>query len=348
VLTLALSLDGNAFAKDDQVVAFQQRLLERARAVPGVEAAALVGQIPLGGNGDSWGFHIEGRISANPSEDPSAERYSVTADYFRVMGIPLKRGRLITDEDRTGSVPVIVVSESTANALWPGQDPIGRRVRIGGATSGDWRTIVGVAGNVRHAGLAAEPGLQMYLPQAQVTDGFLVLVARAADPQSLAAPLRRVVRELDPSVPIFDVATMEELVERAAAEPRFVMRLLSGFAALALVLAAIGLYGVVAYAVAERRREIGIRIALGATPKDVRRLVLRTGAATVALGLFTGAAASLLLLRLLRSMLFGVGANDPATLIGAGALLAAVALAAHWGPVRQALRVDPMASLRAD
>jgi putative ABC transport system permease protein len=348
VLTLALSLDGNAFAKDDQVVAFQERLLERARAVPGIEAVGLVGQIPLGGNGDSWGFHIEGRVPANPADDPAVERYSVTAEYFRAMGIPLKRGRLITEQDRADSLPVIVVSESTANALWPGQDPIGHRARIGGATSGEWRTIVGVAGNVRHSGLAAEPGLQMYLPQAQVTDGFLILVARAADPRSLAAPLRNVVRELDPSVPIYDVATMDELVARAAAEPRFVMRLLSGFAALALALAAIGLYGVVAYTVAERRREIGIRIALGATPRDVRRLVLRAGAATVALGLFAGIGASLVLLRLLRSMLFGVGANDPATLIGAGALLAVVALGAHWGPVRQALRVDPMASLRAD
>ena len=188
----------------------------------------------------------------------------------------------------------------------------------------------------------------MYLPQAQVTDGFLVLVARAADPRGLAAPLRRGVRELDRSVPIYDVATMDELVARAAAEPRFVMRLLSGFAALALALAAVGLYGVVAYAVAERRREIGIRIALGATPRDVQRLVLRTGATTVAFGLLAGLGASFVLLRLLRSVLFGVGAHDPVTLSCAGALLALVALAAHWGPIRQARRVDPMASLRAD
>ncbi len=156
------------------------------------------------------------------------------------------------------------------------------------------------------------------------------------------------VRELDRTVPIYDVATMDDLVARAAAEPRFVMRLLSAFAALALALAAIGLYGVVAYAVAERRREIGIRMALGATPRDVQRLVLRTGAATVAFGLLAGLGASFVLLRLLRSVLFGVGANDPVTLSCAGALLALVALAAHWGPIRQARRVDPMASLRAD
>ena len=344
VLTLQLSVDGDAYKEDPAVVAFQARLLERARALPGVRAAALAGQIPLGGNGDEWGFHIEGRQAANPAEDPSAERYSVTPDYFGVMGIPLRRGRLLTEQDRADSVPVLLISESTARLHWPGQDPIGHRVRIGG-DSGPWRTIVGVTGDVRHGSLAETPGLQMYLPQAQVTDSMLTLtVLGDDDPASLAPALRRAIHGLDPAVPVYGVATMESLVTRAASEQAFVVRLLAGFAALALLLAAVGLYGVVAYTVAQRHREIGIRIALGAAPADVLRLVLASGAATVGLGLAGGVAASLVLLRLMRSFLFGVVAGDLAALAAAASVLAAVAFVAHWVPARRALRVDPMAA----
>jgi putative ABC transport system permease protein len=347
VLTLQLSLGGNTYAEAPAVVAFEDRLLERVRALPGVSAAALAGQIPLGGNGDRWGFHIEGRNAANPENDPSVERYSVTPDYFAVMGIPIQRGRGIAPTDDAGAVPVVVVSASTARALWPGQNPLGSRVRVGGA-SGPWRTIVGVAGDVRHASLAEVPGLQMYMPQAQVEDGYLVLTVRGADPASLAGPLRRAVHEVDPAVPIYGVATMGELVERAAAEQRFFLRLLGAFAGFALALSALGLYGVVAYAVAERRKEIGIRVALGAGKREILRLVLAAGAATVGLGLAAGLAAALLALRLMRSLLFGVSASDPATLAVATLALATAALAAHWVPVRRALRIDPASSLRAE
>ena len=344
VLALQFSLVGDAYAQDPAVVAFQDRLLERVRALPGVEAAALAGQIPLGGNGDRFGFHVDGRrVAANPAEDPSAERYSVTPDYFRVMGIALERGRLFTGEDRAAAVPVMVISQTTARQLFGGEDPLGRRVRIGDVNSGPWRTIVGIVADVRHSDLAEVPTPQMYLPQAQVTDSFLVLTVKAAAsrPEALAGPIRGVLRDLDPGVPIFDVATMRDRVGNSVAARRFVARLLAGFAGLAVILAAIGLYGVISYALGQRTREIGVRVALGASRSDILRLVLGSAAFTVIAGLAAGLAATLAATRLLRTLLFDVSPHDPATLAGAVVALAAVALAAHWLPARRAARIEP-------
>jgi putative ABC transport system permease protein len=349
VLALQFSLVGDAYAQDPAVVAFQDHLLERVRALLGVEAAALAGQIPLGGNGDRFGFHVEGRVTANPAEDPSAERYSVTPDYFRVMGIALERGRLFTGEDRASAVPVMVVSETTARQLFRGEDPLGRRVRIGDINSGPWRTIVGIAADVRHSDIAEVPTPQMYLPQAQVTDSYLVLTVKAATPrpEALAGPIRGVLRDLDPGVPIFDVATMRERVGNSVAARRFVARLLAGFAGLAVILAAIGLYGVISYALGQRTREIGVRVALGASRADILRLVLGSAVFTVIAGLIAGLAGTLTTTRLLRTLLFDVSPHDPATLALAVVALAAVALAAHWLPARRAARIDPMVALRS-
>ena len=349
VLTLGLSSPAQA-TTDADIVTFQNRLLERVRALPQVEAAAFVSQIPLGGNGDSYGFHVEGRMHANPAEDPSVERYSVTPDYFRAMGIPLVRGRLLTDADRADSPAVMVVSESTARALFPGRDPIGERVRIGAHDEGPWRTIVGVAGDVRHVDVALAPTPQMYLPQAQVTDGFfnLVVLASAGNPASLAGPIRREVRALDPGVPVYDVASMEERVARSAAPRRFVMQLLAAFAVSALALAALGLYGVVAHSVGQRTREIGIRMALGATPRDIVRLVLGGGAGLIATGLAAGLLGALGATRFLSAILYEVRPADPAALAAAAAVLAAAAFAAHWLPARRASRIDPIAALRSE
>jgi putative ABC transport system permease protein len=349
ILTLQLSLIGSAYAEDPAVLAFQDRLLDRVRSLPGVEAAALAGQIPLGGNGDSFGFHVEGPTAANPAEDPPAERYSVTPDYFRLMRIPLKRGRLFKEADRAGGDPVMMVSETTARLFWPGQDPIGRRVRVGG-TSAPWRTVVGVAGDVKHSDLASRSTPQMYLPQTQMTDSYLVLVVKSntARPEALTSSIRQLVRGLDPGVPIYGVATMEERVESAVGQRRFVLRLLGGFSMLALVLAGIGLYGVLSYAVAQRTREIGVRLALGAAQRDIFRLVLGSGSATVASGLIAGLGCSLALNRFLGSQLFEVSATDPSTLAVAAALLALVAFVAHWLPARRAMRVDPIEALRND
>jgi putative ABC transport system permease protein len=350
VMSLALSISGDAYAEDAGVVAFQDRALDRVRSLPGVESAAFSGQIPLGGNGDSFGFHIFGHMAENPAEDPSVERYSVTPDYFRTLGIPLRRGRLLTPEDRADAVPVMLVSETAARTLFSGRDPIGERVRIGGHDEGPWRTIVGIVGDVRHTDIALGATPQMYLPQAQMTDGGLTLVVRTRtdSPESLTESIGRVIREIDPGIPIYDVASMRALVARSAAPRRFVMHLLAAFALTALALAAIGLYGVVAHSVAERTREIGIRVALGATPRDVVRLVLSGGAGMVGLGLIAGIAGALGATRFLTAILYGVGPGDPASLSAAVLVLAAVALAAHWLPARRAARVDPVTALRSE
>ena len=350
VLTMQLSLVGEAYREDAPVLRFLETVVAQAKALPGVEGAAVASQIPMGGNGDTFGFHIQGLMHDNPANDPEAERYSVTADYFGVMGIPLKRGRLFTETDTVRSEPVLIVSESTERALFRDEDPIGQRVRIGSAERGPWRTIVGVVGDVHHSDLTAPATPQLYVPQAQFTDSYVVLTVKAAtrDPVAIVPALRAVVRQLDPTVPIYDVASLDELVARSFAQRRFVMTMLSGFALLALLLAAVGLYGVVAYSVAERTREVGVRMALGARAIDIVRLVLGSGAIVVLAGLAAGVLGAALLTRFLGTLLFGVHALDPAALGGAVVALFTIAALAHSVPLRRALRVDPAVALRRD
>ncbi len=348
VLTFQFSLVGKAYAEDPAVVVFQNRFLEKVGALPGVEGVALAGQIPFGGNGDCWGFHAKGRMKPNSAEDPCIERYGATPDYLRVMGIPLRAGRFFTNEDLTNSQPVIVVSESTARSIWGTEDPIGAEVRIGSADQGAWRRVIGVAADTHHEDLTAPATAAMYTPQTQLTDSFLVAVLKSAtsDPASLAVPARAVLRELDPAIPVYDVATMEARLSRAAGQRRFVMRLLSGFACLAMLLAGIGLYGVVAHSVAQRTREVGVRVALGAQRRDILRLVLGQGVGLVAAGVVGGLAAAIVSSRYLGTLVFRVSPVDPPTLAGAAGLLMVVALLAHVVPVRRALRIDPASALR--
>jgi putative ABC transport system permease protein len=349
VLTLQFSLVGQKYAEDSAVNQFIDRVVERVRALPGVEAAAATGQIPMGGNYDQRGFYIQGRVPANTSDSPSVERYSVTADYFKVLRIPLIRGRLLTDVDTADSMPVMVLAESTARQLWPGEDPVGHRVSIGHPKTGPWRTVVGIVGDVRHFSLDEAPTLQMYVPQSQVTDSFLVLTVRTpSEPQVLMPALRGVLRELDLSVPVYDVATLREVVDRSVAQRRFVMQLLGTFAVLALLLATIGLYGVVSYMVAQRTREVGLRVALGAAPGHILGLILGSGIKTVAIGLAVGLAATLFVARFLGTLLFGVDPHDPVTLGSASGILMLVALLAHLVPAVRALRIDPSIALRQE
>jgi putative ABC transport system permease protein len=350
ILSLQFSLVGQAYAEDPAVVVFQNRTLEKLRAIPGVEGAALAGQIPFGGNADCWGFHVNGRMKPKPVDDPCVERYGITPDYLRVMGVPLLNGRTFTDADTAAGQAVIVISQSTAKTVWGDENPIGSQVRIGGHTRGPWRTIIGVVADVHHDDLTEPLAPAMYTPQTQITDSYLTAVVKATtrDTAALAAPARAVLRELDPTVPVYDVATLSSLIEKAGAQRLFVMRLLAGFAIVSVLLAAIGLYGVVSHGVAQRTREVGVRVALGAQRGDVLRLVLSSGLSLVALGVAGGLAAAFAATRFLGTLMFGVSPVDPPTFGAAAALLILVALLAHWVPVRRALRIDPASALRGD
>ena len=350
VLTMTFSLVGKAYAEDPAVVAFQARALERIRALPGVERAALADQVPFGSNYDCRGFHAKGRMKPNTVDDPCIERYGVTPDYLQLMGIPLRRGRFISAQDTTTSQPVLVISEATAKLVWGNDDPIGSEVRLGGAEKGTWYTVIGVVADVHHADVTTPVTAAMYTAETQFTDSYLVTLVKASsgDPASLAPSVRNVLRELDPSIPVYDVATLPALVENASSQRLFVMQLLAGFAIVAVLLAAIGLYGVVSYGVAQRTREVGVRVALGAQRADVMRLVLSSGFVLVAIGVVVGLAAALAATRFLDTLVFGVSPVDPPTYAAAAALLTLVALAAHWVPVQRALRIDPAQALRSE
>jgi len=345
VLSMQISMVGQRYRKDQAVRARIDQILARLRTLPGVDAAAMAGQIPLGGNGDRWGFHVQGR-PAGP-EDPSVERYSVTPDYFAVMRIPLKRGRLFTDADRAGKQEVMIVGEQTARTLWPREDPIGQRVRIGDPDNGPWRTIVGIVGDVRHQAMAAPATMQMYMPQAQLTDSFLTVVIRSrSDRPTLAAEARQIIWSIVSDVPVYEVASLDELVAKSVAPRRFVMILLELFSGVSLLMTAIGVYGVISYGVSERTREIGIRAALGASSRDIVRLIVGGGLGTVCSGLGAGVLAALAVTRYLDPSLYGVGARDPATFVTVTLVLFTVALAAQAVPLARALKIEPTVALR--
>lgn len=350
VLSVQFSLVGKAYAEDTAVLAFQNRFLERAGALPGVDGVALAGQIPFGGNQDCRGFHAAGRMKTNPADDPCIELYGSTPDYFKVMGLRLKHGRFFTAADGSASQPVLVISESTARMVWGQDDPVGSQVRIGPADTGVWRTVIGVVGDVHHDDLTSSQTPAMYAPEAQNTDSFLVAVLKTSlsEPSRLIVPVRDILRDLDPSVPVYAVAMVDDLVADAAAERVFVARSLSGFAATAVLLAAIGLYGLVSHGVSQRTREVGVRVALGAKPADVVRLVLSHAVTLVGAGVVGGVVAALLATRLLGSLLFGVEPHDPLTFVSAVVVLVCTALLAHWIPLRRALAIDPAAALRQD
>lgn len=341
LLTLKIALPSGEYRKSAQTSAYLDQLLGRVRALPGVHSAAAVTTLPLSGESD-WGtFLIAGNSPPDWSHASAAGWRGVTPDYFRTLGIPLLRGREFTPDDtKTGNV--LIINEAMARKFWSGVDPLGRTLLIGHRPNR--LEIVGIVGNAKGAGLAAEPTPEMYTPLEGFWYAFLV-VRTGQNPSALAAAVRGQVAALDPGVPVYQLATMDQLLSRSVAPARFNLFLLALFAALALGLAAVGIFGVLAFSVSRRTHEIGIRLALGAEQSDILSLIVGQGMKLVFMGVVLGLAGALALTRLMASLLFGVGAKDPATFIASVILLTLVALLACYVPARRAMRLNPLAAL---
>src|ERR1700677_154610 len=351
LLTMDIGLPSAKYlAGTEKPLAFYRELLGRINALPGVESAGAVNVLPLGTNFDTAGTEPEGFVHG-PGETPYPERYIVTPGYLAAVGIRLVRGRLFSDADRESAPLVVLISDTAAERWWPNQDPIGRRIKVPGFDVGaqPWRTVVGVVRDVKQAGLDAPQTMQIYLPHAQYRNGYLTLVVRTkSDPMSLAAEVRRQVMQVDPEQAVSNIATMDQVLSDSIVSRRFSATLLGLLAGLGLLLAAIGVYGVISYGVSQRTREIGIRIALGAKRKDVLSLVVAQGMKLLLLGVGAGIVSALLLTPALSSLLFGVSPSDPVTFAGSAIFLAAVALFACYIPARRAAKVDPMVALRSE
>jgi putative ABC transport system permease protein len=351
VVTADVVFRGDRFAQGGaQRTAALEEIVQGAAGMPGVSAVGAVSPLPLGGNFIAYSFQIVGQPPPEPGRAPSADFRSVTPDYFRVMGIPLVRGRGFDARDGADSQRVAVINETFARKYFPDQNPLGQRLDFsdGEPDPTSVLEIVGMVGDVRHAGLEEESGPEYYVPFAQSTAPRVTIVARSAsgDTSALAGSLRGIVRQVDKNLPVFNVRTMDELLSESVARRRFNMALLAGFALVALLLACLGIYGVMSYTVAQRTHEIGIRMALGAQASQIVRMVVRQGMLLAVVGVVIGTIGALLLTRWMESLLYGVSATDPMTFVAVALGLGAVALLACFIPARRASRVDPMEALR--
>ena len=349
VLTFELSLPGAKYADTDHIVAFYHNAFDRLRNLPGVESAGLVRTVPMGGAADSTGIRIPGRVAASDREHRYAEYTIVSPGYFAAVGTPLLRGRDFHESDTADSMPVAIISNAMAKKYWPGEDPIGKQVGPGSVRY-PVSTIVGIAADVKHLSVREDPGPEMYVlynqkPWPSLLTMQFALRTKAA-PASVTASARNAIFSLDPDLPIAKVATLETLLDASMTQSRFTMLLLGAFGILALVLASVGIYGVISYAVAQRTREFGIRMALGAQPASVFGMILGQGIRIAGLGIILGLMGAAAISRLMASLLFGVQPTDPLTFVAVPVLLIGVALAACYVPARRAMRVDPMVALR--
>jgi putative ABC transport system permease protein len=363
VLTFTI-VPGAKYRAPEKRVAFFQQLLDRLRAVPGVESAASNSGLPL--SGSNWGrsLTVEGFPVLSVGQAPMINHCVISPGYFKTMGIPILKGRDFDERDTkaqttpqlgvrgegvpAGTTGVTIIDERLAREYWPDGDPIGKRIRFGPPEDNEpWHTIVGVVGEVRHERLDALTRESVYLPYAQMpVGGSSVVIRTTAKPESVLSAVRAQVKDLDADLPMVRVMPMTEVVARSVWQPRLYTALFGVFAAVALILATVGIYGVMSYAVSQRTREIGLRMALGAERKDVLKLVVGQGVVLAGLGVGVGLVAAIGLTRLMSSLLFGVTATDPMTFAGVSVLLAGVALGACFVPARRAAKVDPMVALR--
>ena len=348
VLTMTITLPQATYKEEEKRRAFYAQLLERVRSLPGVESAGAVSNLPL--SGSLWGrsLTVEGRPVLSVGEAPMINHVVVTPGYFRSMGIPLLTGRDIEETDSKDAPKVTVIDERLAREYWPNESPIGKRIRFGPPESNEpWHTIVGVVGEVKHQRLDRSTRKSVYVPFEQIPVRWMTITARTTgDPLSLAGALRSQVRELDRDQPIADIRPMTEVIKRSVWQPRLYAILFAVFAVVALVLSSVGIYGVMSYAVSQRTHEIGIRMALGASTRDVLKMIVGQGMILTILGITLGLLGAFGVTRVMASLLFGVTATDPVTFVSVALLLGCVALLASYIPARRATRVDPMVALR--
>ncbi|HKC63010.1 MAG TPA: ABC transporter permease, partial [Pyrinomonadaceae bacterium] len=348
LLTMHLNLPRNAYNEDQRQWRFYDECLTRIGAIPGVRAAALTASLPI--DGSTWNsiFIAADKPVPPRTELPRAAWTPVSANYFQAMGIRLLKGRAFTDRDVNDKPTVTVINETMAAKLWPGEDPIGKRVKQGfPEDKTPWREVVGVVADVKLNGVDQETPMQAYLPLAQQPYNWLALVVRTnGNPLNLATTVEQTIHTIDKDLPLFDVRSMDQLMSEAIGQQRLVLILLLGFALLALLLAAVGIYGVISYLVNQRTHEFGIRIALGAQTSEILRLVIGQGIKLTLGGVVLGLLCAFELTRLMKALLFGVGATDPLTFVAIPVVLTAIALLACYIPARRATKIDPMVALR--
>ncbi|HMJ05084.1 MAG TPA: ABC transporter permease, partial [Chthoniobacterales bacterium] len=350
LLTLNVDLSETKYPDNPKRTAFFDEVVRRTQALPGVRSVAVAGNLPFTYNGDSMPIGVEGVPDPPPDQHPDVIFRAIGPGYFSTMGIPLVRGRDFNDQDNLDANLVVVVSEKTARHYWPNDDPIGKRIKNGSTTTdAPWRTVIGVVKDVRQNDFVAEPKMQMYFTYRQLRSLMpnALILRTAVDPLSLATGVRNAIWSVDKDQTVANVDTMEHIVAGAVARQRFSMLLLAIFAGVALILAAVGIYGVMSYTVAQQTRDIGIRMALGAQRSDVLKMTVKQGLRLVGFGLVIGLAAAFVLTRVMASLLFGISATDPLTFVSISLVLLAVAILASYIPALRATRVDPMIALRA-
>jgi putative ABC transport system permease protein len=352
LLAADIPLSQNAYAKPETRYEFYDRLVERAKTLPGVRSAAAASFLPVSGGGGLIHFNITGRPPKSPHDFIAAGYRTMTPNYFETLGVPLLQGRLLTPGDTEKAPAVVVINSAMAHTYFPNENPLGKRMQLGALPEKDVPTmeIVGVVGDVLQ-GLGDEAKAEMYLPYRQA-DQLLpvfqmsVILRTSMEPLMASSALRSALAEIDPNQPLVNVRSMEQNIQTSVAQPRFRTWLIGIFAALALVLAAVGVYGVMSYSVTQRISEIGIRVTMGAQPVDILRIIVGEGVRLALVGVAAGLAGALLLTRLLRSFLFGVGTSDPVTFAAVAVILTLVGAAASYFPARRATRVDPLVALR--